>query len=119
MMVIVVENVPPRLRGRLAIWLLEVRAGIYIGDYSVRVRERLWKMVCQEVDEGNAVMAWGYPNESGFQFCTVGENRRVPINFGGTQLVSFLVKEDGNTQPAIPEGGEQIEVDFSDDKEEV
>lgn len=26
MVVVVTENVPPRLRGRLAIWLLEVRA---------------------------------------------------------------------------------------------
>ncbi|WP_433914847.1 type I-E CRISPR-associated endoribonuclease Cas2e, partial [Escherichia coli] len=26
MLVVVTENVPPRLRGRLAIWLLEVRA---------------------------------------------------------------------------------------------
>ncbi|WP_440271844.1 type I-E CRISPR-associated endoribonuclease Cas2e, partial [Escherichia coli] len=29
MLVVVTENVPPRLRGRLAIWLLEVRAGVY------------------------------------------------------------------------------------------
>jgi hypothetical protein len=29
MLVIVVENAPPRLRGRLAVWLLEVRAGVY------------------------------------------------------------------------------------------
>ena len=34
MMVIVVNNVPPRLRGRLAIWLLEIRAGVYVGLYS-------------------------------------------------------------------------------------
>jgi CRISPR-associated protein Cas2 len=33
MLVIVVENVLPRLRGRLALWLLEVRAGVYVGDY--------------------------------------------------------------------------------------
>ena len=31
MMVVVTTNVPPRLRGRLAVWLLEVRAGVYIG----------------------------------------------------------------------------------------
>ncbi|MGS5230998.1 type I-E CRISPR-associated endoribonuclease Cas2e, partial [Escherichia coli] len=31
MLVVVTENVPPRLRGRLAIWLLEVRAGVYVG----------------------------------------------------------------------------------------
>ena len=31
MMVIVVENAPPRLRGRLSLWLAEVRAGVYYG----------------------------------------------------------------------------------------
>ena len=30
MLVVVTENVPPRLRGRLAIWLLEIRAGVYV-----------------------------------------------------------------------------------------
>ena len=42
MVVVVTENVPPRLRGRLAIWLLEVRAGVYVGDVSRRVREMIW-----------------------------------------------------------------------------
>lgn len=37
MIVVVTENVPPRLRGRLAIWLLEVRAGVYVGDTSKRI----------------------------------------------------------------------------------
>ena len=42
MLVIVLENAPPRLRGRLAIWLLEIRAGVYIGNYSVKVRDHIW-----------------------------------------------------------------------------
>ena len=37
MLVIVLENVPPRLRGRLAIWLLEIRAGVYVGNYSAKI----------------------------------------------------------------------------------
>ena len=41
-LVVVAESVPPRLRGRLAIWLLEVRAGVYIGDVSRRTREMIW-----------------------------------------------------------------------------
>ena len=56
MVVIVLENVPPRLRGRMAIWLVEVRAGVYVGEYSRRVREYLWSQVKREVGEGNAVM---------------------------------------------------------------
>jgi CRISPR-associated protein Cas2 len=38
MMIVVTNNAPPRLRGRLAVWLLEVRAGVYVGAYSARTR---------------------------------------------------------------------------------
>jgi CRISPR-associated endoribonuclease Cas2 subtype I-E len=41
MLVIVVENAPPRLRGRLAVWLLEAWAGVYISEYGRRVRETI------------------------------------------------------------------------------
>jgi CRISPR-associated protein Cas2 len=90
MLVIVVENVPPRLRGRLAIWLLEVRAGVYVGNYSKKVREYIWSQVEAGVGEGNAVMAWRTNNEAGFDFMTIGTNRRVPIELDGAKLVSFL-----------------------------
>jgi CRISPR-associated protein Cas2 len=89
MVVIVLENVPPRLRGRMAIWLVEVRAGVYVGEYSRRVREYLWAQVNQEVGEGNAVMAWSATNESGFELSTCGANRREPVEFEGLQLVRF------------------------------
>jgi len=45
MLVIVLENAPPRLRGYLTRLFLEVRAGVYVGDYSQRVRERTWAVV--------------------------------------------------------------------------
>ena len=90
MLVIVVENAPPRLRGRLAIWLLEVRAGVYVGDVSRRVREMIWQNVEVALEEGNAVMAWSTNTESGFDFVTLGKNRRMPVEFDGLKLVSFL-----------------------------
>ena len=51
MLVIVTELAPPRLRGFLARWLLEVRAGVYVGNYSVRVRDRLWAVVTEQIEE--------------------------------------------------------------------
>jgi CRISPR-associated protein Cas2 len=90
MLVIVVENVPPRLRGRLAIWLLEVRAGVYVGNVSRRVREMIWETVIKGIEEGNAVMAWSMNTESGFDFLTWGANRREPVEIDGLKLVSFL-----------------------------
>jgi CRISPR-associated protein Cas2 len=93
MIVIVTENVPPRLRGRLGLWLVEVRAGVYVGDVSRRVREMILNNLEEGVDEGNAVMAWTSNNESGFDFLTLGTNRRIPVEMDGIKLVSFLPPE--------------------------
>ncbi len=90
MLVIVVEGVPPRLRGRLAVWLLEVRAGVYVGNPGRRIREMIWDNVREGVEHGNAIMAWSTNTESGFAFDTIGTNRRIPTNWDGLQLVSFL-----------------------------
>jgi len=90
MLVTVVENVPPRLRGRLAIWLLEVRAGVYVGKASRRVREMIWEQIEKGIGDGNAVMAWSTNSKSGFDFLTLGANRRIPVEMDGIKLVSFL-----------------------------
>ena len=94
MLVTVVENAPPRLRGRLAIWLLEVRAGVYIGKVSRRVREMIWEQIEKGIEDGNAVLAWSINTESGFDFMTLGANRRIPIEMDGIKLVSFLPEND-------------------------
>ena len=90
MLVIVLENAPPRLRGRLAVWLLEVRAGVYVGNYSKRVREQIWSQVEEGIEDGNAVLMWRSSTEAGFEFLTLGGNRRIQADFDGVQLVSFL-----------------------------
>lgn len=90
MLVVVTEAVPPRLRGRLAVWLLEIRAGVYVGDMSRRIREMIWQQVEELAEDGNVVMAWATNTESGFDFITYGENRRMPVEFDGLRLVKFL-----------------------------
>ncbi len=93
MLVIVVENAPDRLKGRLSVYLIEVHCGVYIGDLSKRVREMLWEQVEAFIEDGNAVMAWSTNTESGFDFVTHGKNRRVPVEMDGLKLVSFLPAE--------------------------
>lgn len=96
MLVVVTENVPPRLRGRLAIWLLEIRAGVYVGSVSKRVREMIWEQIEVLAESGNVAMCWATSTESGFDFQTYGDNRRVPIDYDGLRLVSFLPNTDGS-----------------------
>ena len=96
MLVVVTESVPPRLRGRLAVWLLEVRAGVYVGDVSRRIREMIWNQVSELAENGNVVMAWSTNTESGFDFISYGENRRMPVDLDGLRLVKFAPEEIKN-----------------------
>ncbi len=113
MMVIVVENAPPRLRGRLSLWFAEVRAGVYVGVYGRRVRERIWDEVKIMIEGGNAVMAWSAGTDSGFAFECIGENRREPADFDGLTLVRFKPPAPPSAPPAPPSapmgGGEGVE----------
>lgn len=88
-MVIVLENAPPRLRGRLALWLLEVRAGVYVGKVSRKIRDMIVRNVNKGIEEGNAVVAWNAANEPGYDFMTLGKNRRIAVDIDGFKLISF------------------------------
>lgn len=104
-LVIAVENVPPRLRGRLAIWMVEVRAGLYVANLSRRVREMIWDQVMQGCEEGNAAMIWKTNTESGYDIATYGKNRRIPVDFDGIRLVSFLPPD---TEDNLEDDGDGI-----------
>jgi CRISPR-associated protein Cas2 len=96
MLVIVTEAIPPRLRGRLAIWLVEVRAGVYVGDVSAKTRDMIWENITVGAENGNVVMAWNTNNDSGFDFVTYGSNRRLPVELDGLKLVSFYPENEDN-----------------------
>jgi CRISPR-associated protein Cas2 len=62
----------------------------------------IWHNLEEGVDDGNVVMAWTSNNESGFDFMTLGINRRLPVEMDGIKLVSFLPPDgaaDGEEYP--------------------
>ena len=100
MMVIATENAPPRLRGRLSLWLREVRAGVYVGVYGRKVRERIWTETLAILPDGgesaSAVLIWSAPTESGFAFEAAGANRRRTVELDGLPLVAFDPPQRGD-----------------------
>ena len=53
----------------------------------------IWEQCEALLDEGNLVIAWQTNTESGFDFQTLGKNRRMPVEFDGLRLVTFLPLE--------------------------
>ncbi|WP_327731299.1 type I-E CRISPR-associated endoribonuclease Cas2e [Streptomyces sp. NBC_00487] len=96
MTVIVLTNCPPGLRGFLTRWLLEISAGVFIGNPSARIRDALWDEVQQYAGQGRALLAHTTNNEQGFIFRT-HDHTWHPADHEGLTLIR---RPNPNTQPA-------------------
>ncbi|MCC6555591.1 MAG: type I-E CRISPR-associated endoribonuclease Cas2 [Polyangiaceae bacterium] len=87
MTVIILEKASPALRGHLTRWMLEVRAGVFVGTLSSRVREELWKLVCARNPTGGCLLIHDAQNEQRFAVRTHGDTSRSIIDMEGLALV--------------------------------
>ncbi|MGA2451668.1 MAG: type I-E CRISPR-associated endoribonuclease Cas2e [Polyangiaceae bacterium] len=94
MWLIDLEAPPAHLRGLLARWSVEVRAGLYVGSTGARVRDQIWALVCTELTTGNAVLVYDARNTQGFDVRTAGVNRREIVNVDGLSLAKFLPSQE-------------------------
>ncbi|MFI9772054.1 type I-E CRISPR-associated endoribonuclease Cas2e [Streptomyces sp. NPDC052415] len=86
MTVIILTNCPAGLRGFLTRWLLEISAGVFIGNPSARVRDLLWEEVRQYAGQGRALLAHTTNNEQGYTFRT-HDHAWHPTDHEGVTLI--------------------------------
>ncbi|MEM6253157.1 MAG: type I-E CRISPR-associated endoribonuclease Cas2e [Cyanobacteria bacterium P01_D01_bin.156] len=87
MIVVVLENVKPVLRGELSRWLFEIKAGVFAGKVSALVRDELWQLIEQKLGRGSAVMIYPKRNEQGFDARMLGNPSRSLVDIEGVLLV--------------------------------
>lgn len=87
MTVVIVERATPGLRGQLTRWMLEVRAGVFVGTLSARVRDKLWALTCAKNPKGGSLLIYRARNEQGFVVEAHGDTSRSIIDIEGLQLV--------------------------------
>ncbi|WP_018466932.1 type I-E CRISPR-associated endoribonuclease Cas2e [Calidithermus timidus] len=88
MVVIVLENVPKRLRGELSRWMLEVSTGVFVGSMTALVRDLLWQKCVEKKTAGRVCMMYRTNNEQGFEVRTHGDTTRTLVDFDGLTLVA-------------------------------
>jgi CRISPR-associated protein Cas2 len=94
MMVIILEAVPPGLRGELTRWLIEPHPGVFVGHVSAMVRERLWTKCCQAVRDGGVLQIWTTNTEQHFEMRSFGNLSREIVDFDGLQLIRIPPRVD-------------------------
>jgi len=89
MIVVILEKVPTSLRGELSRWLVEPRAGVFVGHVSAAVRDRLWERCEKSKGIGGALQVWSTNNEQRFHMRATGDTSRRIIELDGVQLIEI------------------------------
>lgn len=87
MVVLILENVPIGLRGEISRWMIEPRAGVFVGKVSAMVRDKLWQKACGTSKGGGVTMIYTINNEQGFTIRTFGDTSRKIVDHEGLWLV--------------------------------
>ncbi len=89
MVVFILERVTPGLRGELTRWMLEPKAGVFVGRISAMVRDRLWDLACKRMRDGAGMLIYTTDTEQGYAIRYWGETKRQVIDIEGLTLIKI------------------------------
>lgn len=101
MVVMVLEKVPPSLRGELTRWLLEAKSGVFVGHVSALVRDRLWDKCVKGRERGGVIQIWSTNNEQRFTMRSWGDSSRELVDFEGITLARIPPKIEKNNEGIV------------------
>lgn len=86
MIVVTMTDCPPALRGDLSKWLMEINTGVYVGQVSARVRDKLWERITTHIKNGRATMVFDAANEQKMDF-RIHNTTWEMVDYDGLKLV--------------------------------
>ena len=87
MLVMILRKAPASLRGALSRWLIEPSTGVFLGNPSARVRDKLWEKAVSRVRDGSVLQIWSYPCPQGYRYRQFGDSDRELVDHEGLALV--------------------------------
>ena len=88
MLVMILEAVPPSLRGELSRWLTPVCVGVYVGRVSTLVRDKLWEWAVAKAGTGRVIQAWNQPGEPGYGLRAHGLTDSTLVDLEGLPIIA-------------------------------
>ncbi|GMT48863.1 MAG: hypothetical protein IEMM0008_0402 [bacterium] len=89
MTVLILEKAPVSLRGELSRWMIQIKVGVYVGNLSHRVREKLWEKILSYKKSQNAIMVYTSNTDQGFRVLHTGETRMGIVDMDGFILTKI------------------------------
>jgi CRISPR-associated protein Cas2 len=91
MTVLLLDNVLPSLKGELSRWMIEPKAGVFVGNLSALVREKIWEKILQNKQKcKGGMLLHSTNNEQGYDIIMFGETKRIFEDYDGLKLIKIL-----------------------------
>ena len=88
MLVVVANDLPPAVRGRMKLWFVEPRANVFVSGIKDSVAKTVIEYLYKHCpSESGIVMFRSLPSPPGFEVHTVGPTRKALTEISGLQLV--------------------------------
>ncbi|MDY0272220.1 MAG: type I-E CRISPR-associated endoribonuclease Cas2e [Advenella sp.] len=93
MLVVIANDLPPAVRGRMKLWFTEPRANVFVSGVKDSVALTVIDYLHQHCPPDSGVMIFRtLPNPPGYEIQTIGPTRKKLIEISGLQLVIETLK---------------------------
>lgn len=93
MLVVVANDLPPAVRGRMKIWFIEPRPNVFVSGVNDSVAKTVIEYLYQHCPPESGVMIFrALPNSPGYEIRTIGPTKKQLVEMSGLQLVIETLK---------------------------
>ena len=88
MLVVIANDLPPAVRGRMKLWFVEPRANMFVSGIKDSVAKKVVEYLYKHCPSESGLMVFKSSNTSpGYEIYGMGDTRRDLIEISGMQLV--------------------------------
>jgi len=93
-LVVLANNLPPAVRGRMKLWFVEPRANVFVSGIKDSVAKTVVEYLYKHCPpEAGVVIFRSLPGPPGYEVHTIGPTRKSLIEISGLQLVIETLKQ--------------------------
>ncbi len=98
MLVVIVNDLPPAVRGRMKLWFVEPRPNVFVSGVRDSVAETVVAYLYKHCPpESGLLIARSIPRSPGFEMRCIGPPRKPIIEVSGLQLIVETLKATQTT----------------------
>lgn len=88
MLVVIANNLPPAVRGRMKLWFIEPRANVFISSVKDITAKRIVDYLYQHCPPRSGLMIFRSISEApGYEICGIGDTLKNITEISGLQLI--------------------------------